>query len=98
MNLEWSPESFEDLSRLHDFLAPVNPRAAANAVQMLVRAGLQLPDMPRAGQRVEDFGMREVRRVIVDGRPWEPLRPLSITRSGNALINVQTAARMLSQL
>jgi plasmid stabilization system protein ParE len=68
MNLEWSPESFEDLSRLHDFLAPVNPRAAANAVQMPVRAGLQLPDMLRAGRRVEDFGMREVRRVIVDGR------------------------------
>jgi plasmid stabilization system protein ParE len=68
MNLEWSPESSEDLSRLHDFLAPVNPRAAAEAVQMLVRAGLQLPGMPRIGQRVEDFGVREVRRVIVEGR------------------------------
>ena len=68
MNLEWSPESFEDLSRLHDFQAPVNPRAAADAVQMLVRAGLHLPDMPRIGPRVEDFGLREVRRVIVDGR------------------------------
>jgi plasmid stabilization system protein ParE len=68
VNLEWSPESADDLTRLYDFLASVNPRAAANAMQTLVASALRLVDMPQMGPPLDKFAPREVRRVIVDSR------------------------------
>ncbi|MGH8547733.1 MAG: hypothetical protein ACRERU_03870 [Methylococcales bacterium] len=41
MVLRWTTSANHDLVRLHAFLHPLNPRAAAQAVQQLVAAALQ---------------------------------------------------------
>lgn len=38
MAIIWTETAFEDLDRLYAFLAPVNPRAAAKAIESLVAA------------------------------------------------------------
>lgn len=38
MRLQWTSKALSDLVRLHDFLAPVNELAAAQAVQALTAA------------------------------------------------------------
>lgn len=38
MKLQWSNDAVADVARLHDFLAKVNPTAAARAVQTLTTA------------------------------------------------------------
>ncbi len=54
-----------DLARLHDFLAPVNPRAAARVQQSLVAVTSRLLDQPRIGEKLVQYEPREVRRVLV---------------------------------
>jgi plasmid stabilization system protein ParE len=51
--------------RLHAFLHPLNPRAAAQAVQQLVAAAEQLLTYPQLGGRLDEFAPRDVRRLIV---------------------------------
>jgi plasmid stabilization system protein ParE len=58
-----------DLTRLYEFLAPVNKPAAIRAVQALTRAPTRLLDYPRIGERLEEFSPREVRRLLVG--PYE---------------------------
>ena len=65
MELKWTSKVFSDLTRLHDFLAPVNRDAAARAVQALTAAPKRLLEYPRMGQRLDEFEPREVRRIIV---------------------------------
>ena len=66
MRVRWTAEARSHLVRLHEFLAPVNRRAAARAVQSLraAPAGL-LRHNPRLAARVEGFAAREVRRLFV---------------------------------
>ena len=65
MRVVWANKAVGDLVRLHAFLAPVNPRAA-RAVFATLKAGPQhLQANPRLGERLPDFGEREVRRLIV---------------------------------
>jgi plasmid stabilization system protein ParE len=63
--LKWTAKAKSDLERLYDFLAPASPRAAARTVQALVDAPVRLLDHPRIGERLEEFGTREVRRIIL---------------------------------
>ena len=63
--LRWTPKAGDDLARLYEFLAPVNPQAAARAVQALVAAPETLLAFPRLGQRLTAYDPREVRRLIV---------------------------------
>ena len=65
MALRWSSKAHADLVRLHEFLAPVNPPAAARAIRQLVAAAKRIPAHPRLGSRLPEFDPREVRRVIV---------------------------------
>ena len=66
MRVRWTAEARSDLVRLYEFLAPVNRRAAARAVQSLRAAPARLlRHNPRLGARVEDFAPREVRRLFV---------------------------------
>ena len=65
MALRWTASAREDLVRLHEFLEPVNPRAAAHAVQLLVAGAARIPGHPRLGQRLRDFAPREVRRILI---------------------------------
>ena len=65
MELKWTNKAHGDLVRLHQFLAPVNPRAAAAVAQALAAAPTRLLDHPRLGERLEEFSPREVRRILV---------------------------------
>lgn len=65
MRLRWTSKAHDDLSRLYVFLTERSPRAAARAVQSLVKAPTRLTAQPRIGERLEEFEPREVRRLIV---------------------------------
>jgi plasmid stabilization system protein ParE len=65
MKVQWTESGVSDLTRLHEFLAPVNPPAAAKVVQALVKASDRLLDHPRIGERLEQYEPREVRRLLV---------------------------------
>lgn len=63
--LKWTSRALSDLSRLHEFLAPVNRQAAARTVRLLAAALLRLREHPRIGEKLEEFEPREVRRILV---------------------------------
>jgi len=63
--LRWTTSARADLARLHEFLEPVNPRAAALAVRQLVAGAKRIPAHPRLGQRLRGFAGREVRRILI---------------------------------
>jgi plasmid stabilization system protein ParE len=65
VSLRWTTSARTDLVRLHEFLASVNPRAAALAVRHLVAGAGRIPRNPRIGQRLRQFAGREVRRVLI---------------------------------
>ena len=65
MELKWTSKALSDLARLHEFLSPVDKRAAARTVQMLVAAPTKLLTNPRIGERLDEYDPREVRRILV---------------------------------
>ena len=65
MNVRWTSKAVGDLARLHDFLAPVNRRAAARVVQSLTGVASRLLDQPRIGEKLDQYEPREVRRILV---------------------------------
>lgn len=65
MELKWTSEALSDLTRLYEYLTPVNQKAAAHAVQSLATAPTLLLDNPRIGEQLFQFEPREVRRFIV---------------------------------
>ena len=65
MELKWTSKALSDLTRLYDFLAPVNQPAAARIVQALTAAPASLLVNPRIGEKLEEFEPREVRRILV---------------------------------
>ncbi len=65
MELKWTSKALSDLARLHEFLAAVNQRAAARTVQTLAAAPAKLLEHPRIGEKLEEFGPNEVRRILV---------------------------------
>lgn len=64
MKLRWTVPASLDLRRLHAFLAPRDPRAAAKVVRTLRAAAKRLEDHPRMGVHLDRFADREVRRLI----------------------------------
>lgn len=64
--LQWTSKALGDLARMYDFLAPVNPAAAAKAVQALTHAPERLLEHPKIGERLRSFAPREVRRLLVE--------------------------------
>jgi len=65
MKLQWTDKAVSDLSRLHQFLAPLNRAAADKFVQSFVKAPLMLIENPRIGDRLYEFNPHEVRRLLV---------------------------------
>lgn len=53
------------MTRLYEFLAPVNREAAARTVQALTAAPTSVLANPRIGEKLEEFDPREVRRILV---------------------------------
>jgi len=66
MELKWTSKALSDLVRLYDFPAPVNKQAAARMVQSLTAALARLKEYPRIGEKLEEFGPREARRILVN--------------------------------
>jgi len=66
MEIKWTKKSLSDLNRLYNFLAVVNKQAAANTVQSLTEAPNKVMHQPRIGERLDEFELREVRRLLVD--------------------------------
>jgi plasmid stabilization system protein ParE len=64
MNIVWTGKALNDIVRLHDFLAPLNPTAAAKIVQNLVAAAGRLVRFPRLGERLDLYDPREIRRIF----------------------------------
>ncbi len=65
MALRWARAAYVDLQRIHEFLEPVNPGAAARVVRTVVARVRRIPAQPRLGEKLTGFGNREVRRVLV---------------------------------
>lgn len=65
MELKWTSKALSDLTRLYEFLAPVNKPAAARAAQTLTKAPTILLTNPRVGEQLLQFELREVRRILV---------------------------------
>jgi plasmid stabilization system protein ParE len=65
MELKWTSKALSDLSRMYEFLAPLNRQAAARVAQSLAAAPSRLLDNPRIGEKLEEFEPREVRRIFV---------------------------------
>jgi plasmid stabilization system protein ParE len=63
--LKWTAKAVSDLVRVHEFLEPVSPQAAAKTVQSLTAAALRLREHPRIGRRLGQYEPREVRRLVV---------------------------------
>jgi plasmid stabilization system protein ParE len=65
MELKWTSKALSDLTRLYEFLAPVNKSAAARTVQTLTKVPTILSTKPRIGEQLFQFESREVRRILV---------------------------------
>lgn len=65
MALRWTSKANLDLVRLHAFLEPVNPSAAAATVELILAGVRRIAAHPRLGARLAEFGPREVRRLVV---------------------------------
>ena len=65
MAIIWTETAFEDLDRLYAFLAPVNPRAAAKAIESLVAAPEALLPTRSIGQALPQYLPQDVRRFLV---------------------------------
>ena len=67
VKLKWTNEGLADLTRLHDFMAPANPKAAAGTVFALTSAAKRLLQFPRIGEGLDQYMPREVRHIVVGG-------------------------------
>ena len=65
MRISWTRAASRDLVRVHAFLAPVAPEAAARVVRTLSRAPDRLQDFPRIGEKLDMYLPRDVRRILV---------------------------------
>lgn len=65
MRIEWTDRAASDLVRLHAFLEPIAPDAAARVVQQIARAPNRLLEHPRIGEKLDAYAPREVRRIVV---------------------------------
>lgn len=61
----WTRHALGDLGRLHAFLEPVNPAAAAAVFVKLSSAPDLLLNQPRIGSPIPGFAPRDVRRWLV---------------------------------
>lgn len=65
VKIRWTGKASSDLVRLHEYLSPVAPDAAARAVRQLARAPDRLLEFPRIGEKLTSYQPREVRRIMV---------------------------------
>ena len=56
----WAPNAIREIRRIHDYISPINPRAAAHLAEKLFDTGQSLASNPNRGRPVA-------------GRPWREL-------------------------
>lgn len=62
--LVWSDQAGSDLDAIADFIALDDPVSAVQWVEQLVAAAERLPQAPRMGRKVPEFGREDVRELI----------------------------------
>ena len=65
MEIIWTSCALGDLARLYEFLAPVNPKAAAAVFEKLTAGPDVLLSQSRIGTSLPDFLPRQVRYLLV---------------------------------
>lgn len=65
MKIVWTNSAWDDADRLHAFAARYNLDRADEIFVRLAAAPSNLPDFPRRGPRLSEFGAREVRELRV---------------------------------
>lgn len=65
MDVKWTASAHRDLVRLYEFLLPVNPRAAKQAIKQLVEEAKLLQAHPLLGIALDTYAPRDVRRIII---------------------------------
>ncbi|WP_031230310.1 type II toxin-antitoxin system RelE/ParE family toxin [Asticcacaulis sp. YBE204] len=65
MRIRWLSSSQRDLSRLHDFLKDAAPDTASRRIRAIIAAVERLIEFPNIAPRVERYGSREVRALLV---------------------------------
>lgn len=63
--VRWSLPAQQDLKRLRAFLADKNPPAANRLIKVLGAAPKRVIEMPRLGERLNEFDPAEVRRLVI---------------------------------
>lgn len=61
MIIRWSPEARDDVDRLVDFVAALDPGLTDEVEQQLAQSPKGLLQFPRRGPRLSEFDPREVR-------------------------------------
>jgi len=69
---QWTSKALQDLTRLYDFLAPLNRKAAAVSAQASAAVPLVLVGSPRLGDKLEEFARSDVRGIPVSSDEMRP--------------------------
>ncbi|MSQ85002.1 MAG: type II toxin-antitoxin system RelE/ParE family toxin [Myxococcales bacterium] len=64
MKLVWTDQAAVDLDAIADFIAVDDPIAAVQWVEQLVATAERVPQSPRMGRKVPEFGREDVRELI----------------------------------
>jgi addiction module RelE/StbE family toxin len=56
----WAPNAVREVSRIHDYIAAFNPRAAARLAAQLYEAGASLAEHAERGRPVPATALREL--------------------------------------
>ncbi len=82
--LIWLPEALEDIGRLYDFLANINPQAAADAMLCIQAAAVRLERFPEMGAPINDGSER--RQVFAAFGAGDYVLRYRINRDGDPVI------------
>jgi plasmid stabilization system protein ParE len=63
--VRWTPQAADDLEAICLFLSRDAPQMAALFADRVIRATDRLADYPRSGRVVPEFGLEDLREVIV---------------------------------
>lgn len=63
--VHWSGDAHRDLVRLYEFLAPLNERAAREAVREILGGIDRIVYSPRIGRSLDAYRPRDIRRLVV---------------------------------
>ena len=65
MELRWTEKALSDLVRLHEYLASGKSPMTVRTIQLLISTPTSLVETPRIGERLDEYGSREIRRILV---------------------------------